>query len=113
MKNFSFHDIEKTTSNAAMEVDEVHEVRQISDELKTNVAELNIFDETIDIDENHEDRRIVEMDEKHVLIDENIDPNQSSNKVILLYKVLTLWIENALKIPFATTLAVMEKSSLR
>ncbi|EFO17733.1 hypothetical protein LOAG_10765 [Loa loa] len=59
-------EIEKTASNIAMEVDKSHEVRPISDELKMKAAGF--------------EEGIINMNEKHVSVDGNIDPSQTSDK---------------------------------
>ncbi|KAL4003664.1 hypothetical protein ACH3XW_8535 [Acanthocheilonema viteae] len=59
-------EVEKTVSNIEMEVDKSHEVNQNSNELKTNTTGF--------------EEGIINMNEKHGLINVNIEPNQTSDK---------------------------------
>ncbi|CAG9533227.1 unnamed protein product [Cercopithifilaria johnstoni] len=65
-------EIEETVSNIAMEVDKSQEISQTSDELKVNAVGF--------------EERMIDMNEKHGLIDMNIEPSHTSDKYI--YKIL-------------------------
>uniref|UniRef100_A0A0R3S058 BZIP domain-containing protein n=1 Tax=Elaeophora elaphi TaxID=1147741 RepID=A0A0R3S058_9BILA len=59
-------EIEKTTSNTTMEVDKSREVSQTSDELEASAARF--------------EEKIIDMSQKHLLTDVNINPSQTSDK---------------------------------
>lgn len=67
-RKFLPQEVEKTSSNIEMEVDKSHGVSQASNELESNAT---VFEEGI-----------IDMSQKHGLIDVNMEPSQTSDKIV-------------------------------